>query len=81
MTTRRELANALRALSMDAVRRANSGNPGTVAIAQVLCSSTTREIIRTSASTGDNIVRKNVGNTMGSLKAPQAPSAKSDKRK
>jgi transketolase len=28
MTTRRELANTLRALSMDAVQRANSGHPG-----------------------------------------------------
>jgi transketolase len=28
MTTRRELANAIRALSMDAVQRANSGHPG-----------------------------------------------------
>ena len=28
MTTRRELANCLRALSMDAVQRANSGHPG-----------------------------------------------------
>src|SRR5205823_3703674 len=28
MTTRRELANAIRALSMDAVERANSGHPG-----------------------------------------------------
>jgi transketolase len=28
MTTRRDLANALRALSMDAVQRANSGHPG-----------------------------------------------------
>ena len=28
MTTRRELANALRVLSMDAVQRANSGHPG-----------------------------------------------------
>jgi len=40
MTTRRELANAIRALSMDAVQRANSGHPGMpmgmAAIAQVL---------------------------------------------
>ena len=28
MTTRRELANAVRALSMDAVQQANSGHPG-----------------------------------------------------
>src|SRR6266478_2148304 len=28
MTTRRELANAIRALSMDAVQRANAGHPG-----------------------------------------------------
>src|SRR5262245_12614536 len=28
MTTRRELANAIRALSMDAVQQANSGHPG-----------------------------------------------------
>src|SRR3979490_3573724 len=28
MTTRRELANAIRALSMDAVQRASSGHPG-----------------------------------------------------
>src|SRR6266404_3830700 len=28
MTTRRELANCIRALSMDAVQRANSGHPG-----------------------------------------------------
>ncbi len=28
MPTRRELANAIRALSMDAVQRANSGHPG-----------------------------------------------------
>src|SRR5580658_4604082 len=28
MSTRRELANAIRALSMDAVQRANSGHPG-----------------------------------------------------
>src|ERR1700681_3671886 len=28
MTTRRELANAIRALSMDAVQRANSAHPG-----------------------------------------------------
>src|SRR5690242_7114373 len=28
MTTRRELANAIRALSMDAVQKANSGHPG-----------------------------------------------------
>src|SRR6202034_1915963 len=28
MTTRRQLANAIRALSMDAVQRANSGHPG-----------------------------------------------------
>ena len=28
MNTRRELANAIRALSMDAVQRANSGHPG-----------------------------------------------------
>src|SRR5256886_16454108 len=28
MTTRRELANAIRALSMDAVQRAKSGHPG-----------------------------------------------------
>src|SRR4029079_602463 len=28
MTTRRELANAIRALAMDAVQRANSGHPG-----------------------------------------------------
>src|SRR5688572_6519985 len=28
MTSRRELANAIRALSMDAVQRANSGHPG-----------------------------------------------------
>jgi transketolase len=40
MTTRRELANAIRALSMDAVQRANSGHPGMpmgmAGIAQVL---------------------------------------------
>src|SRR5882672_10336597 len=28
MTTRRELANAIRALAMDAVQKANSGHPG-----------------------------------------------------
>jgi len=28
MTSRRELANAIRALSMDAVQKANSGHPG-----------------------------------------------------
>ena len=28
MTSRRELANAVRALSMDAVQQANSGHPG-----------------------------------------------------
>src|SRR5512132_1906633 len=28
MTTRRELANAIRALAMDAVQQANSGHPG-----------------------------------------------------
>src|SRR6266446_8460432 len=28
MTTRRQLANAIRALSMDAVQKANSGHPG-----------------------------------------------------
>ena len=28
MPTRRDLANAIRALSMDAVQRANSGHPG-----------------------------------------------------
>ena len=28
MTTRRDLANAIRALSMDAVQKANSGHPG-----------------------------------------------------
>ncbi len=28
MTSRRELANAVRALSMDAVQKANSGHPG-----------------------------------------------------
>ena len=28
MPTRRELANAIRALSMDAVQKANSGHPG-----------------------------------------------------
>jgi transketolase len=28
MTSRRELANCIRALSMDAVQRANSGHPG-----------------------------------------------------
>ena len=28
MSTRRELANAVRALSMDAVQKANSGHPG-----------------------------------------------------
>src|ERR1044071_5760688 len=28
MSTRRELANAIRALSMDAVQKANSGHPG-----------------------------------------------------
>ncbi len=28
MPSRRELANAIRALSMDAVKRANSGHPG-----------------------------------------------------
>ncbi len=28
VSTRRELANAIRALSMDAVQRANSGHPG-----------------------------------------------------
>ncbi|HKF98445.1 MAG TPA: transketolase, partial [Steroidobacteraceae bacterium] len=42
MTTRRELANAIRALSMDAVQRANSGHPGMpmgmADIAQVLWS-------------------------------------------
>src|ERR1700747_3228647 len=42
MTTRRELANAIRALAMDAVQRANSGHPGMpmgmADIAQVLCS-------------------------------------------
>jgi transketolase len=40
MTTRRELANAIRALAMDAVQRANSGHPGApmgmADIAQVL---------------------------------------------
>src|SRR5215469_17137809 len=42
MTTRRELANCIRALSMDAVQRANSGHPGMpmgmADIAQVLWS-------------------------------------------
>jgi transketolase len=42
MTTRRELANAIRALAMDAVQRANSGHPGMpmgmADIAQVLWS-------------------------------------------
>jgi transketolase len=42
MTTRRDLANAIRALSMDAVQRANSGHPGMpmgmADIAQVLWS-------------------------------------------
>ena len=42
MSTRRELANAIRALSMDAVQRANSGHPGMpmgmADIAQVLWS-------------------------------------------
>jgi transketolase len=42
MTTRRQLANAIRALSMDAVQRANSGHPGMpmgmADIAQVLWS-------------------------------------------
>src|SRR5213080_4377621 len=42
MTTRRELANAIRALSMDAVQRANAGHPGMpmgmADIAQVLWS-------------------------------------------
>src|ERR1700746_2918454 len=42
MTTRRELANAIRALSMDAVQRANSGHAGMpmgmADIAQVLWS-------------------------------------------
>ncbi|OQX02277.1 MAG: hypothetical protein BWK73_43255, partial [Thiothrix lacustris] len=28
MTTRRELANAIRVLAMDAVQKANSGHPG-----------------------------------------------------
>jgi len=28
MSSRRELANAIRALSMDAVQKANSGHPG-----------------------------------------------------
>ena len=28
MSTRRELANAVRALSMDAIQQANSGHPG-----------------------------------------------------
>jgi len=35
MATRRQLANAIRALSMDAVQKAKSGHPG--AIATVLC--------------------------------------------
>src|SRR5947209_13373363 len=42
MTTRRELANCIRALSMDAVQRANAGHPGApmgmADIAQVLWS-------------------------------------------
>ena len=42
MTTRRQLANAIRALSMDAVQKANSGHPGMpmgmADIAQVLWS-------------------------------------------
>ena len=41
MPSRRELANAIRALSMDAVQQAKSGHPGApmgmADIAQVLC--------------------------------------------